>query len=171
MRTVALLTVTCISLGFTIPTLTSADDPVIKVNPHGKPNALSKGDARRYGVWYDAEGWHLRTDTAGKKHEFTGLIDVIGGKVTAITNFDNLETGKKEQRSDSGMINETKDQISFKFHTGKKRDGFDFQVDGSAKEIRFTLLIDGQAYPDRILIGSASQPAPAKIFTLPANPR
>lgn len=148
-----------------------ADEPVIKVDPLGKPRALSKGQAIRYGVWFDAEGWHLRTDTGGKVHEFTGVIDVVGGKVTSIFDFDGLEAGGKKGKSDFGMLNQAKNQISYKFRTGKGRDGFDFRVDDAATEIRFTLLIDGLASPERVLIGAKGQPAPAKIFSLPASPQ
>jgi hypothetical protein len=147
------------------------DEPVIKVNPVGEPKSLTRGNAVRYLVWYDAEGWHLRTDSGGKPHVFNGSINVVGGKVIAINQFENMEAApKKKKRADLGVLNKAKNQITFKFTTSKKRDGFDFQLDESAKEIQLKLLIDGKPMPDRILIGPASQPAPAEVLLLPAHP-
>jgi hypothetical protein len=156
----------------TLPSLPirAAEEPVITVNPVGEPNGLRKGNAVRYFLWYDAKGWHLRTDSGGAAHVFNGSVDIVGGKITAITDFENLEAGKKKKKADRGVYNKAKDQITFKFTTSKKRDGFDFQVDDSAKEIRFKLLIDGKAAPDRVLIGPASQPAPTEVLLLPAHP-
>lgn len=150
--------------------LSFADEPVIQVDPLGKPRALSKGQAIRYGLWFDAEGWHLRTDTGGKVHEFSGVIDTVGGKVKSIFDFDGLEPAGKKKTNDLGTLNNAKNQIRFKLRTGKGRDGFDFQVDDATTEIRFTLLIDGLPSPERVLIGLNGQPAPAKVFTLPAVP-
>lgn len=148
----------------------AAEEPVIKVNPVGEPNGLRKGNAVRYFLWYDAQGWHLRTDSGGAAHVFNGSIDIVGGKITSISDFENLEAGKKKKNEDRGYYNKEKNQITFKFTTSKKRDGFDFQVDDSAKEIRFKLLIDGKAVPERVLIGPASQPAPTEVLLLPAHP-
>ena len=171
MRTVFQLVVILVSFVHTSPILSAEDEPTIEVNAFGEPPALSKGNAIRYFLWYDAAGWHLQTDTAGKAHEFTGLIDVVGGKVTSISDFENLEAGKKKKKSDVGMVNQAKNQITFKFTTSKKRDGFDFQVDDSAKQIRLKLLIDGKASPDRVVIGAAGQPAPTEVLLLPAHPK
>lgn len=160
----------CVVVALLSAPLFSQDKPVISVNPVGEPIGLAKGNAVRYFLWYDAEGWHLRTDSDGKAHVFNGSVSVIGGKVTAITDFENLEAGKKKRKADLGVVNKSKDRITFKFTTSKKRDGFDFQVDDAAKEIRFTLLIDGKAAPQRVLIGPASQPAPAEVVSFPAQP-
>jgi hypothetical protein len=151
--------------------LFAEDEPVIAVNPVGEPKGLTKGNAIRYFLWYDAKGWHLQTDTGGKRHVFNGTITVVGGKVTAIYGFENLEAGKKKKNTDLGVINKARNQITFKFATSKKRDGFSFQVDEAAKEIRFQLLIDGRLAPDRVLIGAASQPAPGEVLVLPAHPK
>lgn len=164
------LLLVCVAVALLSGPLHSQDEPVITVNPVGEPKALGKGNAVRYFLWYDAEGWHLRTDSGGKAHVFNGSISVVGGKVTAISDFENLEAGKKKKKADLGVINKAKNQITFKFTTSKKRDGFNFQVDDSAKEIRFKLLIDGKAAPQRVLIGPASQPAPAEVLSLPAHP-
>jgi len=161
----------CVAVALLSVPLYSQVEPVITVNPVGEPEGLTKGNAVRYFLWYDAEGWHLRTDSGGKAHVFNGSVSVIGGKVTTISDFENLEAGKKKKKADVGVVNKAKDQITFKFTTSKKRDGFDFQVDDSAKEIRFTLLIDGAAAPQRVLIGPASQPAPTEMLLFPAHPQ
>jgi hypothetical protein len=143
---------------------------VIKVDPKGEPADLQKGNAIRYFVWFDDGAWHLRTDTAGKKHSFSGTVEIVGGKVTTISDFENLEGGKKKKKSDLGQLNQKQDEIAFKFTTSKKRDGFDFQVDGAAKQVRFKLLIDGKPAPERIFIGARAQPAPMDAFEFPAAP-
>ena len=143
---------------------------VIKVNPVGEPKELGAGEGIRYFLWYDAAGWHLRTDSGGRKHDFTGLIKVAGGKVTRIANFGNLETGKKKKKMDLGILSKDKTEITFKFTTSKRHDGFDFQVDDAASAIKFQLMIDGGAKPGRVLIGASGQPAPEEVFALPARP-
>jgi hypothetical protein len=154
--------------------LRAADDepPVIEVSPIGVPKNLgSKGSSTRYFLWYDAGGWHLRSDSNDKAHVFTGLIDVVGGKVTSISNFDTLEAGGKKKKADLGILSPDKKQISFKFTTSTARDGFDFRVNEAATAIRFKLMIEGDVKPGHVLIGAASQPAPQKTFALPAHPK
>jgi hypothetical protein len=146
-----------------------ADEPLIKVNPVGQP--AMGGDSARYFLWYDAEGWHLRTDTGGKRRAFTGMIDVAGGKVTSIFGFENLEAKKKKKKADVGIVNKAKDKITFKFATKSRRDGFDFQVNEAAQSLRFKLMIDGSEQPARVIIGAAGQPAPTAGFSLPAHPQ
>jgi hypothetical protein len=169
MRTQLLLLAAIFSSSFVAIAFT-ADEEVIKVSPVGVPTDLAKGNTIRYFVWHDAAGWHLRTDSNDKAHDFTGVIDVVGGKFTAVTDFENLESGRKKGRSDTGILNKAKTQVTFKFTTSKRRDGFDFQVDEDAKQIRFKLMIDGKPTPKRVLLGAASSPAPADIFLLPAKP-
>src|SRR5688572_11836797 len=107
-------------LAFLMGSLAIAADPAIKVDPTGEPDELRKGNAIRYFLWYDGTEWHLRTDTAGKKHTFTGTIEVVGGKVTSITDFENLESGKKKKKSDVGKLNQNQTQVAFEFVTSKK---------------------------------------------------
>ena len=54
-------------------------------------------------------------------------------------------------------------------HTKKERDGFSFQVDDSATEVHFRLLIDGKPQTNRILIGAVARPAPSEVLTFPAR--
>jgi len=170
-----MLTRFCLSLTPVIVVLVSLplfaqDGAIIVVNPVGEPRGLTQGNAVRYFLWCDAEGWHVRTDSGGKPHVFNGSLSVKGGKITAISDFENLEAGKRKKKADLGIVNNARNQITFKFTTSKKRDGFDFQVDESAKEIRFNFLIDGKTAPHRVLIGPASQPAPTDVLILPAHP-
>lgn len=166
--TALLLCLCCASVAFTQQT-------IIEVDATGVPDALSKGDGVHYFLWYDAEGWHLRTDSGGKAHVYTGLITVDGGKFSSVSDFENLEARpskkkKKNRDPDLGKVNSAKDEITFRFTTSKKHDGFDFQVDENAKSIRFKLMIDGKAVPERVILGAASSPAPSEVFSLPARP-
>src|SRR5688572_16672325 len=104
MRIALLLAVVLVT--WVTPPIFSADDsPAIEVNPVGEPKGLSRGDAVRYFLWHDAEGWHLRTDSNGKPHRFQGRIDVVAGKVTTISDFENLEPGRNRRRADLGILN------------------------------------------------------------------
>jgi hypothetical protein len=170
-----MLTRFCLSLTPVVVALLSLplfaeDGAIIVVNPVGEPRGLTQGNAVRYFLWCDAEGWHVRTDSGGKPHVFNGSLSVKGGKITAISDFENLEAGTRKKKADLGIVNNARNQITFKFTTSKKRDGFDFQVDESAKEIRFHFLIDGKTAPQRVLIGPAGQPAPTDVLILPAHP-
>ncbi|MDX1947256.1 MAG: hypothetical protein SFU86_17780 [Pirellulaceae bacterium] len=168
-----ILSAFCVGFVLAASAVSAEDLPgkVIDVSPIGEPKNLVGGKAVRYFLWYDAEGWHLRTDSNGKANNFNGLIDVVGGKVTKISDFANLEAGKKKKKADLGIVNQAKNQITFKFTTSKKRDGFDFSVDDDAKEIRFKLMIEGEARGERVLIGAAGQPANSDVFSLPAHPK
>lgn len=161
----ALLTFACWA-----PGAPSADEPVIEINPAGKPKGIAKAKAPHFYLWHDADGWHLQTHTPQQQHTFTGTINVVGGKVTKITDFENLESRRRRKAADLGHLNKAENQITFQFETKGGRDGFDFQVGKSAKEIRFQLQIDGESLTERIHIGADSQHAPSEEFSLPAHP-
>jgi len=148
----------------------SALAQVVDIKAYGRPRNTSK--FAHYEVWYDEEGWHVRSDTAGKSHLFAGGIEVVGGKVTKVTNFESLEAvnKKKKKRPDIGQVTDNNKKILFEMRTEEYGDGFTFQVTEGAKSIRFRLLIDGHTEPERIFIGGRSQPAPAATFELDAHP-
>jgi hypothetical protein len=160
----------CMAIGLISFSCVAEDAPVIKVNPVGQPLGLAKGNAIRYFLWYDKEGWHLRSDTGGRAHVFSGTISVVDGQIITISNFERMEAGAKKPNADLGSVNNAKNEISFRFKTSLKRDGFDFQLNDVAKEVRFKLLIDGKPAPERVLIGPASQPAPTELLVFPGHP-
>src|SRR5688500_6170441 len=107
-RRAMLMLVACLGMS----SWAAAEEPLIKVDPLGVPDTAGRGDGVNYFLWYDAEGWHLRTDAGGKPHVYTGLILVEGGKLTSISDFENLEAGrtkkKKRRPADIGVVNKAK---------------------------------------------------------------
>lgn len=149
------------------------DEQVIEVDPEGQPRGYDK---RPSGptcyIWREGEVWHLRTRTKNQSRKFRGEIQVQGGTVTKISNFDGLEaSGRKKNRksADIGRLNTAKNQIDFEFRTSGGEDGFDFKVSASAKNLAFNVKIDDYEHSFPIQIGAKAQKPPAIPFTLPAH--
>lgn len=138
------------------------------LNPNGVPKGYKPGATVRYGVWYDARGWHLGTATAGNKHVFRGSVEVIGGVITDI-GPQHLEAGGK--LADYWRLERRGQRMVFDFTTKGVADGVVFQVSPRATAVQFTLYIDNKAQPAHIYIGqNATNPGDVS-FTLPAFPR
>ena len=58
------------SVCFVANELPAADE----INPAGKPPQLRAGAPARLYVWRDEAGWHIRSTTADKQHEFQGTV-------------------------------------------------------------------------------------------------
>ena len=133
---------------------------VVEIKAYGRPKNAGHNRGPHYAVWYDEEGWHVRSETADKTHRFEGTIEVEGGKIAKVLNFESFETSKKKKkgnRPDYGRV--TDKRIQFHMTTADKGDGFGFRVSDATTKVRFRLLIDGDVRPDRV---STSAP--------PANP-
>src|SRR5262245_26372783 len=52
-------------------------------DPRGKPDGVEPGQTARWYVWHDDDGWHVRTTTKAKQHQFMGMIR--GGGIETIT--------------------------------------------------------------------------------------
>jgi hypothetical protein len=138
-----------------------------EVKSYGKPTNYAKAKGLHFYLWNDEEGWHLRAQSGMKVHVFSGTIEVVGGKISKVGNFESLETSGKKG-ADQAKVSERK--INFNFKTKGNMDGFDFQVSPEALQLKFRLLIDGDSRPELILIGTNSQPAPWANFVLEAHP-
>jgi hypothetical protein len=148
---------------------------LVEIKAQGRPKTSPRGP--HYLVWYDNQGeWHVRTDAQNKAQKFTGTIEVEGGRFTKVTDFESLEPkgaggkGKKKKNLNRDIGRATETQITFRFETSDKGDGFGFRVSDKATKVRFKLLIDGDLRPQQVAIGSDSQPAPGNTFTLDAHP-
>jgi hypothetical protein len=174
----------CLSLAL-LNVITNAEDPktarkaeddassasfesVLNLDVTGRPN-MTVADGTKVYIWHDGDGWHFRTNAANKRKKnlvnFTGTIQVDAGRVTKLDLIGGLEG--KGKKKDSGWISPEKKTIKFDFTTaGKGEDGFDFQVTGLTKAIRFDVRVGGYDHPNLVVLGGAKQPAPGGRFVL-----
>ena len=136
------------------------------LDPRGRPDESLVKQPRRYYVWHDAEGWHLRSAAQGTI-KFEGVVRVVGGQ---FRKFRPVGLDVKGKLPDRWVLDAKRQELKFLMHTSTRVDGFDFDVDGSATEIGFDLTMAGAKAPKRIFIGrKAVHPAEA-TFSLPAHP-
>jgi hypothetical protein len=146
-----------------------ADDragQVIDVDSWGTPAGIGRADHPQYFVWQDEQGWHVRTDTAGKRQEFNIEIETVG---THLETGELLGAGRTEKTgptTDGGRIGPARRTIKARFVTSVKTDGIDFTVDANTKEVRFQLLINGEERPQWIALGANQAHPPSAAFAL-----
>ncbi len=116
------------------------------LDPTGRPEgplAAKLGvKSARYFVWYDKQGWHLRT-TAGGTRRFHGTMKVTDGTIASCISVGLKGDGKKSQ--DAWRVGPQRKVLEFDFRTSTASDGLDIRIDGDDAELEFNLLIDGQA--------------------------
>jgi hypothetical protein len=168
-----LLHVRCVILFLCVlsaATIAEAQDPfrqVIDVDSWGAPDGIGKGDHPQCFVWQDQQGWHVHTDTGGKRHEFNITIETVGGRVLSLENFSALDGKKKGKRQqDRGKISEDRRTITAKFVTSIKTDGIDFTVDANTSVLRFRLLVNGEERPQWIALGAGKVSPQTAAFAL-----
>src|SRR5262245_3052168 len=67
--------------------------PVAQPSATGKPPNLMGGEGGIW-IWRDANLWHVRTTTKGKKHSFSGRVTGKGAQVTDVQSA-KVESGDK----------------------------------------------------------------------------
>lgn len=143
------------------------------INPQGKWPKYAIGQPKRVLLWHSENAWHIRTTTKpGEKVDFTGTVKIVGGSMTNIGGFGGLEKGKgkKVKDADWGKWNKEKTELTFKFTTNGKEDGFDFAVSDDAEAVIFSLKVDGFFHPQEVFIGRQGAHPKADNFSLPARP-
>lgn len=143
-----------------------------EVSPVGKPEGFKRGLSSRYAVWFDEEGWHVRTTSGARPpHAFAGSIEIIGGKMVNLqmVGIEGKAGGKKD--GDRGTWNAQKTAFTFTLKTGEGHtDGFDLKVTDGAKALKFTLTAGGDEAPAKVFIGAGAEHPKAATFYLPARP-
>jgi len=141
------------------------------LNPSGKPDGFKAGLSTRYAIWYDSGTWHFRTTTGAKEsQEFSGTIEVIGGKMTAL-NPVKVEGKKAKKNKDYGAWNPAGTQFKFSLTTAKGFvDGFDLQVNDKATALKLVLKVNGLEVPKDVFVGAKNAHPSAASFYLPARP-
>jgi hypothetical protein len=133
-------------------------------SPRGKPDGMEPGQTARWYVWYSDSGWHVRTTTKSKEHEFGGTIRVLGGQVTSV------KVDKLESKGDWWKLSEGNKVLTLDLKTKGNMDGFDFQVGDKANQVVLTLLIDGKERSDLIYVGKHGAHPSGATLVLPAHP-
>jgi hypothetical protein len=128
----------------------------------GKPEGMGPGSAHRFMIWQNRAGvWQLRTTTAGEMHNFSGEIEAEGGR------FFDLKTEETERRDWVNLDQARQNRITFMLVTKGAIDGFSFRTD--AKNLKFKLILDGEARPKQVYIGPTGANPTSVPFTLPAK--
>jgi hypothetical protein len=116
----------------------------------GRPNF--EGQSGGFWVWADADGWHLRTTSAGQMADFSGVIRPIDGKI------EDLRPMRGDARYDTLRLTER--GIEFSLPTMSGVEGFDWRVTSGCN--RFELLTRGQGSPGMVRLGGMAE-APSQI--------
>jgi hypothetical protein len=169
-----LLLVAVLAAGVCAPT--NAEEPKPKaedVSPVGKPEDFKAGQAARYAVWYDDDGWHVRTTTGAKgPHGFKGRIEIVGGKMVRLDPVAVEGKGAKKKEADTGTWNPQGTAFDFTLKTGAGHtDGFDLKVTAGATLIKFNLAVGGDEAPGKVFIGARGEHPKGAVFYLPAHPK
>jgi hypothetical protein len=143
-------------------------ETTFEVDPCGQPLKTINGP--RFYVWYDNGVWHVRTHTVSRRHEFTGVILLRGGKVARVSNFEGMEAHAKKANRDVGIVSDKGRKISFRLVTAGGEDGFDFRLSKAVTAVTFAFRFDGTEHPEVICVGSNCLTPPNATFTLPSNP-
>jgi hypothetical protein len=137
------------------------------LDPFDRPDGSIHDQTARYYVWFDKQGWHVRTTSKQGRH-FHGKIQVKDARIASC-----LSVGLDKQKNvtDAWQVNAARSELQFDFKTGRLADGFDFVVEGDAGELEFELKIDDKSNPKTIFVGRALGHPEASPFTLPAIPQ
>jgi len=144
--------------------------PEAKVDPMGMWPKYKPGLSRRYQIWYDKDGWQVRTTTAGELHRFQGSVHVEGGYIAYFSGGEKVEQKKKSKNKDYGFFNPNRTSYTFDFTTKGHEDILHFRLSGGAKKLFFHLKVDDKEEPELIYIGKDNKHPPKANFYLPAFP-
>jgi len=169
----------CIVLAMTLPCIAAAQPnakatkakskPAARpLDPWGRPEGSIVDQTARYYVWYDKQGWHVRT-TAKVGRTFNGAIRVKDAKIKSCVAIGLKNDGKKS--TDAWKVNQARSELKFAFRTGRMSDGFDLAIDGDEGQLEFELLIDNLSHPKAVFIGEGLQHPSESPFSLPAAPQ
>jgi len=140
---------------------------VEKIDPWGRPEGSIVDQAARYYVWYDDSGWHVRSTAKGQR-TFHGTISVKDARIKSCVPI-GLKDGKQKGQPDAWRVNEKRTQLTFRFKTSTKSDGFDIDVEGDGT-IEFELAIDNEQKPQAIFVGENKRHPAKSPFSQPAAP-
>jgi len=124
----------------------------------GMPAGLKAGLPDAYWVYFDDQGWHLRTTTDNPAvRKFGGQIFLAEGAMADVRAY-RVEAQDRLKKTSAQLID-------FGFETIGEMDGVDFKFTGS-KCVQFKLLIDGKPKPTQIWLGANKVHPPGSDFAI-----
>ncbi len=118
-------------------------------------------------MWYDASGWHIRTTAKGLR-TFHGTVKVKDARIKSCVPV-GLSDGKQKGKPDVWRVNEKRSELTYRFRTSARSDGFDIVLEGDG-QIEFELAIDGEQKPQAIFVGQKKRRPEKSPFSQPATP-
>jgi hypothetical protein len=141
-----------------------SESKTAELDPWNRPEGSIVEKSARFYVWYDGNGWHLRS-CAKKSRRFHGAIKVKGATIKSC-----VPVGIKKEQKDAWSVNDDRSLLKFDFKTSTKSDGLDIKLEGDSGEMEFELAIDDDKRGNFVFIGNKEQHPPKNPFTLPAAP-
>jgi hypothetical protein len=138
-----------------------------KLDPWNRPEGTIVDQTARYYVWYDATGWHIRCTAKGLR-TFQGTVRAKGTQIKSCVPV-GLSDGKQKGKPDVWRVNDKRSELTFRFRTAAKSDGFDIKVEGDGS-VEFELTIDGEQKPQTIFVGEKKRHPAESPFSQPAKP-
>lgn len=132
------------------------------ISADGRPENLVSDQSRRYYIWHDGQGWHLRSSSQ-KTNTFEGRIVINNGFISRCRP---IGIDSKGVNADAWRMNRERTTLNFVMNTEKSLDGFDFDIAKEATAIEFDLLIAGERTPKRIFVGKAGKHPSSSHFEL-----
>jgi hypothetical protein len=154
------------SLLFILNASAADKKPPAPIDPRGRPDERLMKQERRYYVWQDAEGWHIRS-ASQYLHKFAGTIRLAGGEFRKCRPV-GLES--KGSGADQWLLNKERTELQFVIKTSTSFDGFDFDCGRGTTEIEFDLTVSDKKEAKRIFIGREAVNPKSTTFKLPADP-
>ncbi len=142
MRTPSLLAA-LLALGCASAPPRPAPAPTPKISP-GRPSY--EGQSAGIWIWADAQGWHLRTTSAGQLVDYSGVVTPVGGSIEA------LHPVRPEGYPG---LEQTQRGIEFSIPNKGEVEGFDWRSSSGCN--RFELRAAGEANPGMVRLGGLAQ--------------
>jgi hypothetical protein len=154
------------SLLFVLNLAAADKKPPPPIDPRGRPDERLMKQERRYYIWHDTEGWHIRS-ASQYLHKFEGTLRMTGG---AFRNCRPIGLESKGSGADRWLMNKDRTELKFLINTSTSFDGFDFDCGRGTTEIEFDLMVAGKKEPRRIFSGREGANPRSTTFKLPADP-
>jgi hypothetical protein len=159
---------TIVSLTFSAAGQTPKEGGMSKVediDPRGRPEGFGSSQSPQVAIWHAGGRWHVATSSPKKQYRYIGEIRANRGTI------EDLVTSKTTNRNatDIHRLNKEKTRLDFDLKS-TYGDNFSFRVSPEVETLQFQINVNGQAIPERIIIGKERKHPQAGKFSLMAQP-